>query len=182
MNAENAVVNQTDTSVVAIFQTHLEAEEAVKTLEEEGFDMTKLSIVGRDLHTEQHVTGYYNTGDRMMAWGRLGAFWGGIWGILFGSAFFFVPGVGPLVVGGPLVSAIVGALEGAVFGGGLSALGAGLFSIGIPRDSLLRYETAVRNDQFLLVARGDPEETRMARSVLESCDPEHLDTHPAAES
>lgn len=179
MSAENTIATQSETSVVAIFTTHSAAEEAVKTLEWEGFDMTKLSIVGRDLHTEQHVTGYYNIGDRMMAWGKLGAFWGGMWGVLFGSAFFFVPGVGPLVVGGPLASAIVGALEGAVVGGGLSALGAGLFSIGIPKDSLLRYETAVRNDQYLLVAHGSPEETQMARSVLESCDPQHVDSHPA---
>ena len=68
--------------------------------------------------------GYYNTGDRMMYWGKLGAFWGGLWGLLFGSAFFLVPGIGPLVVAGPLVTWIVGALEGAVVMGGFSALGA----------------------------------------------------------
>jgi len=63
------------------------------------------------------------------------------WGILFGSAFFFVSGIGPLVVAGPLVLAIVGGLQDAVIVGGLSALGAGFYSIGIPKDSIFKYET-----------------------------------------
>ena len=75
-------------SVVAIFESHNQAEDAVRELQKSGFDMKKLSIVGKDYHTDEHVVGYYNTGDRMMYWGKLGAFWGGLWGMLFGSAFF----------------------------------------------------------------------------------------------
>jgi uncharacterized membrane protein len=78
-------------SVVAIFKSHIEAETAVKELQQAGFDMKKLSIVGRDYHTDENVVGYYNTGDRMKYWGKLGAFWGGFWGLLFGSAFFLFP-------------------------------------------------------------------------------------------
>ena len=118
---------------VAVCNSHTEAEEVIKQLQKSGFDMKKLSIVGKDYHTEEDVVGYYNIGDRMKKWGKLGAFWGGFWGILFGSAFFFVPGIGPIAVGGPLVATIVGGLEGAVAVGGLSALGAGLFGLGFPR-------------------------------------------------
>ena len=78
----------------------LEAETAVKELQKSGFDMKKLSIIGRDYHTDEHVIGYYNAGDRMKYWGKLGAFWGGFWGLLFGSAFFLIPGVGPLLFAG----------------------------------------------------------------------------------
>lgn len=124
----------------------------MKELQRAGFDMSQLSIVGRDYHTEEHVVGYYNSGDRMRYWGKLGAFWGGIWGLLFGSAFFWVPGVGTLLVAGPLVSAIVGGLEGAAVVGGLNALGAGLYSIGIPKNSVLAYESAVRAGKFALIA------------------------------
>jgi uncharacterized membrane protein len=154
-------------AVVAIYDTHTEAEEAVRELQRSGFDMTQLSIVGKDYHTEDHVVGYYNTGDRMRAWGRMGAFWGGLWGLLLGAAFFAIPGIGPVVVAGPLVSWIVGALEGAVVVGGLSALGAGLASIGIPRDSILKYETALKADKFLLIAHGTPEQVDRAKSILE---------------
>ena len=120
-------------SVVAIFKSHTGAESAVKELQQSGFDMKKLSIVGRDYHTDENVVGYYNTGDRMKYWGKLGAFWGGFWGLLFGSAFFVIPGVGPLLMAGPLVGWIVGALEGAVVVGGLSALGAGFTAWASPR-------------------------------------------------
>ena len=81
-------------SVVAIFESHERAEDAIRELQKSGFDMKKLSIIGKDYHTEENVVGYYNTGDRMKYWGKLGAFWGGFWGLLFGSAFFWVPGIG----------------------------------------------------------------------------------------
>jgi uncharacterized membrane protein len=153
-------------SVVAVFGSHDQAEDAIRELQRDGFDMKKLSIVGKDVHTEENVVGYYTTGDRMMYWGKLGAFWGGFWGLLFGSAFFFVPGVGPLLVAGPLVTAIVAALEEAVLVGGFSALGAGLYSIGIPKNSVLQYETEVKNGKLLVVAHGTPEEVDHARTLL----------------
>ena len=64
-------------AVVAIYDSHSQAEEAVNELQRSGIDMKKLSIVGRDYHTEEHVVGYYNTGDHMKYWGKLGAFWAG---------------------------------------------------------------------------------------------------------
>ncbi len=169
-------------AVVAIYQTHTGAEAAVKTLQQAGFDMKKLSIVGRDYHTDENVVGYYNAGDRMKAWGKTGAFWGGIWGLLFGSAFFLIPGLGPLVVAGPLVGWIVGGLEGAVVVGGLSALGAGLFSLGIPKDSILQYETALKSGKFVLVAHGTAVETASAREIIKRTNPEALKEHQPSEA
>src|SRR5579863_5022003 len=158
-------------SVVAIYGTHDQAEEAVKELQKSGFDMKKMSIVGKDYHTDEQVVGYYNVGDRMKYWGTQGAFWGGIWGMLFGTAFFAIPGVGPLVVAGPLVAWIVAALEGAAVVGGLSALGAGLFSIGIPKDSILQYETALKAGQFVVIAHGTDIETAQAKKILKNSTP-----------
>jgi hypothetical protein len=167
-------------AVVAIYKSHAEAETAVKELQTSGFDMKKLSIVGRDYHTDENVVGYYNAGDRMKYWGKAGAFWGGIWGLLFGSAFFFVPGVGPLLVAGPLVGWIVGALEGAIVVGGLSAIGAGLYSLGIPKDSILRYETAVKTGKYVVIAHGSPAETSQAQEIIHRTNPEALEAHQPA--
>ena len=139
--------------------------------------MKKLSVVGKDFHTDQQVVGYYNAGDRMKYWGKMGAFWGGLWGLLFGAAFFWVPGVGPLLVAGPLAAWIVGALEGAVVVGGLSALGAGLYSIGIPKNSVLKYETAIKADKFLLVAHGTAAEAAKAKEILTTTRPSELNQH-----
>jgi uncharacterized membrane protein len=122
-----------ENSVVAVYHTHTEADQAVKELQRGGVDLHKLSIVGKGYHTDEQVVGYYNTGDRMKYWGKVGAFWGGFWGLLFGSALFIIPGLGPILAAGPVVAWIVAGLEGAVEVGALGALGAGLFSIGIPQ-------------------------------------------------
>jgi hypothetical protein len=153
-------------AAVAIYRTHADAETAIKELQRSGFEMKKLSIVGKEYHTEEHVVGYYNTGDRMKYWGKQGAFWGGFWSLLFGSAFFWVPGFGPLLVAGPLVAAIVGAIESAAIVGGMSALGAGLYSMGIPKDSILAYETALKSDKFLVIAHGSDAELAKAKGIL----------------
>ena len=166
-------------AVVAIYKSHAEAEDAVKELQHSGFDMEKLLIVGRDYHTDEHVVGYYTSGDRMKYWGKQGAFWGGVWALLFGSAFFWVPGLGPLLVAGPLVTLVVGALESAVVIGGLSALGAGLYSLGIPKDSILRYETAIKTGKFVLIVHGTQDETARAREIVDRTNPEATDHHQA---
>jgi hypothetical protein len=166
-------------SVVAIYGTHTQAEEAVKELQRSGFDMKKLSIVGKDYHTDESVVGYYNAGDRMKYWGKQGAFWGGLWGMLFGAAFFAIPGLGPILVAGPLVAWILGGLEGAVVVGGLSALGAGLYSIGIPRDSVVQYEAALKADKFLVLAHGTADDVTTARSILQATHPLDIASHTA---
>lgn len=164
-------------ATIAICNNHTEAEQLVKELQKSGFDMKKLSIVGKDYHTEEDVVGYYNTGDRVKYWGKLGAFWGTFWGILFGSAFFIIPGIGPIVVGGPLVAAIVGGLEGAVSIGGLSALGAGLYSIGISKDSIIKYETALKSDKYLVIAHGTIDEVAKAKEILDASSVSEVAVH-----
>jgi hypothetical protein len=106
---------------------------------------------------------------------------GGFWGLLFGSAFFAIPGIGPVLVAGHLVAWIVGALEGAVVVGGLSALGAGLVSMGIPKSSILQYESAVKSDKFLLIVNASPSETAKAKGILDATQAAQVVLHPREE-
>jgi hypothetical protein len=168
-----------ENSVVAIYRQHNDAELAVKELQRGGIDMRKLSIAGKGYHTEEQVVGYYNTGDRMKYWGKVGAFWGGFWGLLFGSALFMIPGLGPILVAGPLVAWIVAGLEGAVEVGALGALGAGLFSIGIPKDSVVKYETALKTDQFLVIVHGTAAEVATAKKIIDNTHPLYCTLHAA---
>ena len=164
-------------AIVAVYNSHDDAEAAIKELQRSGFDLKKLSVVGKDFVTDEQVVGFYNAGDRMKYWGKWGAFWGGLWGLLVGAAFFWVPGVGPLLVAGPAVAWIVAALEGAVVVGGLSVLGAALYSIGIPKDSIVKYETDVKANKFLLVAHGTAEEAAKAKEILSETDAVELNEH-----
>ncbi len=167
-------------SCVAIYKTHPEAELAIKDLEHAGFDMKKLSIIGKGYQLDEHAIGYYNTGKRVKFWGKQGAFWGGLWGVLFGSAFFWIPGLGPLAIGGPLVSSLVGGLEGAAMTGGLTAFGAALFSIGIPKNSIIQYETAIKTDKFLLIVHGTKDEVERANDILGSSKDSDVAVHISA--
>jgi uncharacterized membrane protein len=173
-------MNNTDIAV-AVYDTHSQAETAVKTLQRAGFDMTRLSIVGKDYHSEEHVTGYFNTGDRAKFFGKLGAFWGGLAGMLFGSAFLFVPVVGHVIILGPLVATLVGGVQGAVFAGGAGALVGALTAIGIPKDSVLRYETALKADKFLVVLHGDAQEIKRAHELLTGAGLATLDHHSVSD-
>ena len=159
-----------DSQCVALFGRHQDAELAIRALQRSGFDMKKLSIVGRDYHTEEHAVGFYNAGDRVKYWGKHGAFWGAIFGILFAPAFFWIPGIGPILTGGIIGSLLMGAVEGGAVGaavvGGTSALAAALVGLGIPKDSVIRYEAALKADKFLLVASGTTAEVERARGVL----------------
>ncbi len=175
----NQTMTKTDIAV-AVYGNHTQAESAVKALQRAGFDMKKLSIIGRDYHTEEHVVGFLNAGDRAKFMGKLGVFWGGLMGMLFGSALLFVPVVGHVIILGPLAATIFGGLQGAVLGGGASALVGALMAIGIPKDSVLRYETALKSDKFLLIVHGDAQEIKRAYELLTTSGLASFDHHTVA--
>ena len=133
--------------------------------------------MGTDYHTDEQGVGYYTAGDRMKYWGERGAFWGGFWGLLFGAAFFWVPAIGPVLVGGPLAAWIVASLEDAAVVGGLSAIGAGLYSVGVPKNSIVTYETAIKAGQYLVVAHGTSAEADKAKDILSTLKPTDLTDH-----
>ena len=153
-------------SAFFVFDSHAAAEDAIRTLGQSGFDMKKLSLVGKGCHSEEKPMGFYTTGDRIKAWGGTGAFWGGIWGLLLAPAVFVLPGLGVVGMAGPLVTTLVGALEGAVVVGSLSALGAALTQIGVPQDQVIKYEAALKVDKYLLVVHGSADDQQRARAVL----------------
>lgn len=155
-----------DSSVVGIVRTHDDAEEVVKDLQRAGFDMKKLSVIGKGYHSEEHPLGFYTTGDRIKGWGGLGVFWGSIWGLLLGAAFFWIPGLGPLAVAGPFTHLLITGLEGAVLGGSVGALGGALTGLGLSKESVIKYETRLKADNYLIIAHGTAEEVSRAKNIL----------------
>src|ERR1700722_3457379 len=105
----------------ALYERHPQAENALKALQRAGLDMKKISIIGKDYESEEHVIGFLNAGDRAKIFGKYGAFWGGLMGRLFAPALMFVPILGHIVILGPLAAMLFSGIEGAVVAGGLSA-------------------------------------------------------------
>ena len=177
---EDQMENVKVDSVIAVFADHNAAETAVKKLTTAGFEMKNLSVVGKGYHTDEKVVGFYNAGDRIKFWGKRGAFWGGFWGLFLGGLFMTVPVVGHVVVLGYLATIAIAGIENAVLVGGLSALGAALYSIGIPKDSVIQYEAALKADSFLVMAHGTAEEMARAKTILGSAKPSRVDVHAGA--
>jgi hypothetical protein len=163
--------------VVATFQDHNAVESAIKKLTAGGFDIKHLSVIGKGYHTEEKVVGFYGIGDQIKLWGTRGAFWGGLWGLFFGGLFLTIPFVGHVIVLGYLATMAIGAIEDAVIVGGLSALAGAFFALGIPNDSVIKYESAIKEDGYLVMAHGTTKEISQAREILQSANPADLNVH-----
>jgi hypothetical protein len=165
----------TSATIIGVFPTHPSAEAAVKSLSGAGFDMKHLTLVGRGFQSDEKVMGFYNAGDRIKFWGTRGAFWGGFWGLFFGGVFMTIPVVGHVIILGYLAAVAISAVEGAVVVGGMGALGAALYSIGIPKDSIIDYEADMKADRFLVMAHGTEEEIARAKKILAAENPTRVD-------
>ena len=88
-----------------------------------------------------------------------------------------VPLVGHVVVLGYLAAVIASGIENAIVVGGLSALGAALYSLGIPKNSVLQYETDLKADGFLVMARGPTAEVERAQKLLAAFNPSSSEIH-----
>ena len=164
-------------SIVAIYETPVDAVQGVTDLQKAGFNMMKLSIVAREDQGSERIIGYCHTTASTKYWGKMGAIWGGLGGYLSGAAFFVLPELGPVLMAGPLVAAVAASLEGESENRSAGAFGAGLRSLGIPRESIQRYESELCADRFLVIAHGGAEGLLQAKSVLHMTRPSELNLH-----
>jgi uncharacterized protein DUF1269/heat induced stress protein YflT len=163
-------------SVVGVYGPHEAADEAVRALRDAGVEPRRISVIGRGMHSEERVVGFFDSGRRMMHWGGYGALWGGLWGwLVFG--FFWVPGIGHLTAAGWIAWNLASAAGGAAVGGGLGAVAAALTSVGVPDDMVPQYESALRADRYLIIVHGSPDDVDRARAVLQNTQTERLDTY-----
>jgi hypothetical protein len=135
-------------AVLAICNTQVEAEAAMRELTHTGFHIKQLSVVGQGYRPAKHAGGYSDTADCME----------------YGSTA--ISGIGSVLIAGPLLGWVFGALEETVAAGGITAIGTALKNMGIPKDSILSYETALRFSKFIMLVHGTAEEVAHAQNIL----------------
>jgi hypothetical protein len=167
-----------DSSVVAVFAHIDQAEGAVQALGKGGFPIQHVSILGQNLGTERKIHGFVTSSDVAKPAARAGAWGGGIFGLLGGAAFLWVPGIGPLIVAGSLTSALLGGVEGAV-AGAMSGLLGWLQGLGIAKQHILRYEESIKAGKLLVVAHGAAEQVNQATTILQGMGPTELTAYGA---
>jgi hypothetical protein len=162
---------------VAIYNGRAEGEAAIREIQDSGVNMMRLSFLGRDYRARDKLIGRYQSSDHTRYWENLSAFGDGVWGLLSSIALFHIPETGTFLAGGPVAGAIIGALEGTPAVRGLSAVGSGLHIIGIPRDSVLKYERAIKGDKYLIIAQGIEEEIAAIKAIIKNTDAVEFDLH-----
>jgi hypothetical protein len=153
-------------AVIATYPDHAPAEDAVRRLQTEGIPMQDLSIVGKDFRAVEQPLGFVTTGTVAKDGARVGAWTGGIFGLLVGAAFLILPGLGPVVIAGPLAAALLGGFEGALAGAAFGGLTGALVGLGVSRDKAIRYESQVKAGKFLVTLRGDEQHVERAKSLF----------------
>jgi len=166
------------TSCVSICKSHQAAVQGLMKLQARNFDLCQISLVGKGYHTEEHPIGFYNAGDGIHFLGLQAAFWDSMCDRLAGAGFFWIPGFGTLVAAGPIVTRLVKGPGGVALGDGFGVLGAALYSIGIPRKSITRYEKVIRAEKFLLIVYGDRCDVERACEILH-CQEQQVAVHIA---
>jgi uncharacterized membrane protein len=162
-------------TIVSHFPSHTEAEKVVLELQKEGFDLEKLSIIGKDYQTTEQVRGFLTWKDTAKAGAVGGGYWGsfvgGLFGILAGAGVLFIPGIAPIVIAGPIAGVLAGWLEGAIVGGaGAAAIGGlagALGGLGIPKNEILKYETQIQAGEFLILVTGNSDDVNQAEQLLD---------------
>ena len=167
-------------SIVAIYGTDVESESAVMELHKSGFDMRKVSVVAKCSDNGTELVGSCNTDDCLGDSGIGGTFPAG-WGFLVDAAFLEAPGIGAVMIGGPLAIGVAAMREEAHPIGNLTVIGNALLNVGIPKGTILRYESALRENKCLLSVHGPSEEVMKARHILRMTRPEEVSVHFAAE-
>ena len=169
-------------SIVIAYEECADGVQGIKDLQNAGFNMMNLSIAAREYPgSPEHIMGYCSIGGQIKYWGKMGTMLGKCGAFWAGAAFFILPGVGPVLMAGPLIAGVVASMENGSIGGGLGVFGAGLRRLGIPRESVLRYESELGSDILLLIAHGTAQELLRARDILHATRPSELNVHFAQE-
>lgn len=174
--AQRATLQTVRQSVVAVCGNLPEAKSAIARLKQHGFPTDHISLVARGLEDDSELHGYVNYGDHTEKDAGIGGLAGGIFGALVGAAFFWIPGFGPLLVIGPLVSGMTGFVVGALIGA--------MVGWGIPEDQVAEYQQKVKQGKYLVIAHGDPQQVDTAATVLRegNCEEVHLHAKTSADS
>jgi hypothetical protein len=151
-------------SVVGVYDSVEDAETAIKRLADAGYPMDHVSILGQNLVSSTQLHGFVTTGDVAKTSATVGAWVGGLFGLLTGVAVLFVPGVGPLMVLGPLAGGVIGAAEGAAWTGVLGAI-VGHF---VSKQHIPKFTRHLEAGKYLVVVQGGADELARARQLMGS--------------
>jgi hypothetical protein len=162
-------------TVTGLFDTRDQADNAVRSLKDAGIPSDDISIVANNADGSYATDGDHVAADAGAGAG-IGAAVGGAGGLLTGLGLLAIPGIGPVVAGGWLLSTVVGAATGAVVGGATGGLIGALTDAGVDERDAHVYAEGVRRGSILVTARVDDSRADAAQAILNSDTGVNLET------
>ncbi|MDB5350838.1 MAG: hypothetical protein JWN86_2085 [Planctomycetota bacterium] len=153
-------------TVVGMFETRSAAEDAIQRLQAAGFNRDAIGVAMRDTEVAGELAS--NTGSNdlsaegMAAGGISGAVVGGLVGLALVGSTVLLPGIGTVLIGGPIAAALTGAGIGAASGG----LIGGLVGAGIPEDEAAGYQSRIEQGHILVSVQAPDDQVARARQIL----------------
>ncbi|HEY9669594.1 MAG TPA: general stress protein [Coleofasciculaceae cyanobacterium] len=158
---------------VGVFATRQEAEYALQELKNADFPMSNVSAIARDTTQHDEIAGVdvkdyskYSTSEGAAKGAVLGGVTGGLVGLIGALSAFSVPGVGAILVGGAIASALGDALIGGVVGAATGSLVGALTHLGIPEEQAKDYNERLQQGDYVVIVEGTDEDIRRANSIL----------------
>jgi uncharacterized membrane protein len=143
-------------TVVGLFRSREQAEEAIRELRARDFDDQDISLVARneDGGRDDERMSYenQNLADGTATGGAIG----GLAGLLAGAGALLIPGIGPIIAAGPLAGALTGIVTGGIAGG--------LIDYGIPEEEGERYEQEIHGGNIMVAV--ETEDDELAEEVV----------------
>ena len=167
------MARDTQNFVGAVFPNPDNAHAVVEDMISHDFPMDQVSILHRAGGEGDDFLGitYGNEKERFRVWGARGALWGSLGGLLAGAAgLLLLPGIGPMLIAGPLLDAIAGAAVGAglmTAGAAVTHLTIALRRIGIPEDKLEILHQAIMDGKTVLLLHCGYEDPAVWRQRLD---------------
>ncbi|HEX2868614.1 MAG TPA: quinol:electron acceptor oxidoreductase subunit ActD [Ignavibacteriales bacterium] len=154
-----------NTAVFGIYNTRMAVENAVDSLKNAGFRNTDISVLMQENEGSKDFAMEKGTKapEGAATGAGTGLVVGGALGWLVGIGALAIPGIGPFLAAGPIVTALAGA--GAV--GALGGIAGTLVGMGIPEFEAKRYDGRIRKGGILLSIHCDDEDwIRRAKDML----------------
>lgn len=151
-------------TVVGIFESERVAKEAIEDLRRAGFER-EISLLAKDQKNISRTPD--DNGGETMAGGETvadgvatGGVLGGLGGLAIGAGALAIPGLGPLIVAGPIAGLLSGAAGGGVAGG--------LVDWGIPEEEGRRYEEEIKRNKIIVAVNSSEDNIDEAENILKN--------------
>jgi hypothetical protein len=168
---------------IGVFSRRHDAEVALTELRDAGFDLSQVSLIGKD--TSGSVADLNVRGDKADEGAKTGAASGaaigGLGGLLVGLGALAIPGVGPVILGGAAATALATALTGGAIGAAAGSVVGGLVGLGIPENRAKEYSDRLNCGDYLVIVDGTQSEIDHAATILKRQHIENFDIFNATD-